>query len=64
MRVYQLSALLKDTDEDKISLLLAFGSDAEATPHGSESDRSLADLLSESSSAAGRTFGAVGKKKS
>lgn len=57
-------ALLRDTDEDKISLLLAFGCDAETTPHSSESDRSLADLLSESSSVAGRTSGVVREKKS
>lgn len=51
------SPLLTDTVEGcEISLLLALGSDAEVTPHGSESDRSLADLLSESSLIAGGTW--------
>lgn len=42
---------------------LARGSDAEATPHSSESDRSPADLLSESSLFAGRTRGRQEKSR-
>lgn len=64
MRVFYLRLhLYSETQNDGIFLSRSVGLDAEATPHSSESDRSLADLLSESSLFAGRTRGRQGRSR-